>query len=108
MDGWRTMTLLRIIVLTGDDDDDNDDDNDDDTEIVEPSPGMPDSSEAYEHRSVLARLACKEAEEAEEDRRKEVRTPCGVKRAEMEWKRDLEDCCILAFLFMASGLWRWW
>lgn len=41
---------------------------------------------AYESRSLLAR------DEAEEERRKEVRSWLGEKRAVMDWKR--EDCMV--------------
>ena len=62
MEGWRKMTLL--MALTGD---------------------MVDDDE-YELRALLAR------DEADEDRRNEVRRLWGEKRAMVAWKREV---CIL-------------
>lgn len=63
MEGWRKMMLL--MVLTGDE---------------------MEALDEYEFRALLA------LDEAEDERRKLVRRPCGAKRAVMEWKR--EDCMV--------------
>lgn len=74
---------MLLIVLTGDDD------------VV-----------AYEPRSLLAR------DEAEDDRRKEVRKDLGEKREVMDWRREdcmLEDSLIqlLVYSFLGGGERRW-